>query len=751
MVKRRVRFALWWRKSGMWLRFPVIVAGFLAFFFLMYWLRSDDEMARSGGGLLAFGLVHLNIAILCVLAFLIGRNIVKLIFDRRKGILGSHLRSRLVFAFVGLTLIPTIILFVLASGLLNRSIQGWFSSQVEASVTGAVEVARHHYNWVKDFVSEFSRRIASDIENRPELQKSNPALRAYLDGQRRDWKLFSLSLKRADGSQAVGVQNATANIDSFSEPSADKEAFGKALKGEETVLFESKDASQFVRAYMPVRLDEKPYVLLVTMRINPELSQSLSAVNASFREYEQLKLLKRPIKSGYILTLSMITGLLLFSAIWIAFYMAKEIAVPIQRLAEATRFVARGRYDIQIREKGEDEMGILVKSFNQMTNEIRNSREESERRRIYIETILANLAVGVIGVDSARKVSSINAAAARIFGFSDIQAVAGREIGEVLPIDGYEQVKPLLEEVEEADSRGQMAPTISERQMAISSLGRELKILVTAGQIRDEKGKVLGSVLLFDDITELSKGQQMAAWREVAQRIAHEIKNPLTPIQLSAQRISRVVAEAQISPEDAKGRLADCSQTIVEHVDSIKRLANEFSHFARMPHSEFSPIALNTLLSDTLAPYAEENSDIVFQFIADNQMPEVEMDKEQIRRAFINLLDNSIVALRNDTQRVNDGPRITVKTLYDKRRRIATIEVGDNGPGIQKQDKTRVFEPYFTTKKGGTGLGLAIVTSVVADHQGVIRVYDNDPRGAKFVIDLPISHNKPTQRRFAFM
>lgn len=749
MVKRRIRFAIWWRRAGMGLRSLVLLLAVSAFALLVYWQQPEAEASRSGSHFLLLVLVNLNVVILCVLAFLIGRNIVKLVFDRRRKILGSKLRLRLVVAFVGVTLIPIIILFVLASGLLTRAMQGWFSTTVESSVNGAVEVARQHYTWLREYVRRVAQDVASDLPAGQLSDAKKQSTEDFLEMRRKKWGLFSIALVDAQARVMVGAYSAMAGIDSFKEPAPEAQAVERALKNETGVSFEESESSQFVRAYLPINGGQARRVLVTTLRISPELAQALAAVNDSLRDYEQLKFFKRPLRSGYLLTLALITGLLLFSAIWFAFYMAREMAVPIQRLAEATQSVAKGRYDIQIREKGDDEMAFLVRSFNQMTAEIRNSRAESERRRIYIETILANLAVGVIGIDREHRVQSVNAAAARDFSLDHIAAVRGHPIAQCLRAEDYQQIQPLLEAPEEGPEEGRVSPAVMEKQIEVVSQGRQLKILCTVGQVKDDLGNLSGYVLLFDDITDLSRAQHMSAWREVAQRIAHEFKNPLTPIRLSAQRLSKLVNEA-VPADGATGKIVDCTQTIVENVDSIARLADEFSNFARMPRAEFRPSNLNSLVSDTIQPFAESHAEISFQFIADNHMPEIQVDPEQIRRVLINLLDNGISALKSSPPgQQREAPRIVLRSHYDRRRKMASLEVADNGPGIKSADKTRIFEPYFTTKKGGTGLGLAIVTSIVADHQGEVRVYDNQPCGAKFIVDLPLNPVHLTQRRFA--
>ncbi len=739
----------------MGLRLAVFIAAVCLFAILIYWQRpsSGEDAAQLSSNILLFALVNLNVVIICVLAFLVGRNIVKLIFDRRRNILGTKIRMRLVVAFVGLTLIPTTILFFLASGLLTKSMEGWFSNYVESTVEGAVEVARQHFSVMRILVRAQAERVATQVAKYDSLE----ALKKRLEADRTNEDLFALRLVRPDKSLLLEVQNAAGAVENFREPDLDDNTIVKALRGEIGVIREETEGSTFIRAYAPVMFRGEKEVLIVSSRVTPELALALSSVNESFKQYEQLKLFQGPLKSGYLLTFTMITALLLFSAMWIGLYLAKEISVPIQRLAEGTDAVARGNYDFQIKAVGDDEISFLISSFNKMTSDLKSSQLESERRRLYIETILSNLAVGVIGLDSRRVITSFNDAARRIYGFgarsllddevNDGPHLIGRQLTDVLGADRYGAIEPLLLTLEEKpENRSSAGERIAEQQLRITTQGRELNVLCTGGRISDREGRWLGTVLLFDDITELAKAQSMAAWREVAKRIAHEIKNPLTPIQLSSQRLQRILGEADLGPV-----VSECVQTIVENVDSIKRLANEFSNFARMPTAEFKEADLNQIVSEAVTTFASLRPNVVFQFVADSRIPLVRVDPEQIRRVLINLVDNAVDALAADAHKPQDlgEPKVVLKTYYDRRTKRVSLEVSDNGPGIDKDDKLRIFEPYFTTKGSGTGLGLAIVTTIIADHQGEIKVYDNTPRGAKFVVDLPIAPKHVTHRRFA--
>jgi len=740
MVNRRTKFLLRIRRAGFSLRLGAFLLGVLALALLVYWQRPSDETSYFGNNLLLFLLVNLLVVILCVLVFLVGRNVVKLVFDRRRNILGSKLRLRLVVAFVGLALVPTTLLFVLSSDLLSQAMEGWFSNHVEASVEGAVELAQNHFSSMKRTTEVDTLRIAQLLGAAGSV--STDTLRSMLAERRQEFGLFSLRFFERPDAPPLEVTNAAAGIDSFTEPPIEPGALKKAFGGETVVSADEAAASHFVRVYLPTSLPGRHGVLVAVARIAPEISHALAVVTESFNEYEQLKFFKTPLRWGYLLTLAMITLLVLFAAIWFAFYLARELVVPIQRLAEGTEAVARGNYDFQIRASGDDEIGSLVHSFNKMTTDLKSSRSEAEGRRLFIETILANLAVGVIGLDGDQVVTSANAAAARIFELPE-EAMLGRPIGSVMKPGDVERIETLLGAVAGEEGDALLSSDVAECELNVVSQGRELKVICTAGKILDINGRSIGVVLLFDDITDLSKAQHMSAWREVAQRIAHEIKNPLTPIQLSAQRLQRLLSGDEVAPA-----VRESTQAIVENVDSIKRLANEFSNFARMPTAEFQVADINHLITDAIAPFAENHSEIVFQFIADSRVPDVTMDREQIRRCVINLIDNAIGAVAAHPPS-GEGARIVVRTDYDKRRRMVLLEVADNGPGISHADKTRIFEPYFTTKEGGTGLGLAIVTSIVSDHQGYIRCYDNPPRGAKFVLELPITPRAGTQRRFA--
>lgn len=606
---------------------------------------------------------------------------------------------RLVLAFVGLTLVPTVILFVLASGLLTTAMEGWFSSQVDTSVSGAVEIAKYHYESVERGTRRAAERIALDLQAKQLSLDSRSALREYLDRHRKDEELFAVVILNPDMSEDLRVQHAAAMIDEFGLPEFSQSAAVKARQGKTSVVVQEQAGAQFVTVYRPLRMSNEEKILVVSHRIQSDLSHAMSSVNDSFKEYEQLKHFRNPLRSGYFLTLALITGLILFAAIWIGFYIAKEIAVPVQRLAEAIRQVSRGNYDVQVRAVGDDEIAFLIRSFNTMTKDLKSSRHQAETRRVFIETILANLALAVVAIDVKHRVTSVNAAAVHLFGIEDPPKIRGQHIQSVLSDHTSSQILPLLDEVESYGTGSEPGPL--EKEIRVKAHGRELQILCTAGKISDAEGVWMGTVLLFDDITELSKAQQMSAWREVARRIAHEIKNPLTPIQLSAQRLAK-----RLRGDSESSELGEFVQTIVENVDSIKRLANEFSNFARMPTAEFEPSDLNLLVSDTIGPFAESNDDITIQFIADRKLPEMMFDREQIRRIVINLIDNSVGAMRKSEAegRSLSNPKITLRTTYHRKRRKPIWKSLIMGLVLQMKIKQEYFSHILRRSKKEQGL-----------------------------------------------
>lgn len=709
-------------------------AGLLALLagYIVFGSKSEDESLFRN--FIVFTLVNLNIMALLVLIVMVGRNVVKLMFERRRGILGAKLRSRLMGAFVLIAIVPMTLSFFVASGLINEAIELFFSTHVESAVTSSLSIARQHVSGVKLEVAAAGGRVREDIISR---NGDGLPAQARLEQLRMLNELFSIKVVLPDGEVVEECSHPTAVVESFQEPPLAMDAIREASKGRPTLRVEERGSGQFIRWYAALGAR----VLVVSHRMDPEIVHAQRVVSESFEEYEGLKTLKHPLKSNFLLTLALFNLITIFGAIWVAFFVSKQITGPIQKLAEGTKSVARGNYDFELQPMRDDEVGFLVGSFNQMLRDLRSSRDTAERGRLLIDAILSNLAVGVISLDNTSRVTAVNSAAGGLLEIDHSNYSQGALLSELLRPQDYAVVQPIIDGLRSAEVVE--AGVVAEVEMRVVNGGRELLVLCTAGRILGAEGLALGYVLLFDDITELSRSQHLAAWRDVARRIAHEIKNPLTPLQLSAQRLERLLKNSAVSES-----VDDCTRSIVEHVEIIKRLANEFSEYGRMPVARFVSTDLAALLRATLAHFTAQHPAVVFNFVGEERIPEMLLDPEQIRGVLINVLNNAVGAV-SSVGDPNRNPEVHVSLSFDRRSRRAVVEVADNGPGISPADKNRIFEPYFTTKRGGTGLGLAIVSSVISEHQGEIRVFDNHPTGAKFVITLPQAPQPGTVRRLS--
>jgi len=459
----------------------------------------------------------------------------------------------------------------------------------------------------------------------------------------------------------------------------------------------------------------------------------MSIISRTSEEYEQLRLLKNPIKISYIITLFIVTLLIIFSSMWFGLFLAKGITVPIQDLAEATHEVAHGNLDYHIDVLAEDEIGVLAESFNQMTKDLKaNSLElgqaniNLEQRGKYMETVLRNVSAGVISIDMEDVISTINRAAEKML---DIRGgeISGKKYEDVLRPEHIEMVRGFREELEASDGG------VVERQIQLTVRDKMIAILVSATILRGDDNNYMGVVAVFEDLTQLQKTERIAAWREAAKRIAHEIKNPLTPVKLSAERLQRKYGDKIEGAPDSV--FHECTRTIISQVEVLKNLVNEFSRFARLPVTNPSPSDLNVVVEDSVIFFQDAHRDITFNFRKDAGIPVLNIDAEQIKRVMVNLLDNAVAAV----SAVDHDGKIEINTCYDKKHNRVRVDIGDNGPGITPEDKMKLFEPYFSTKKAGTGLGLVIVSSIMSDHNGFVNVKDNVQGGTIVSIELPVT------------
>lgn len=724
----------------------IIVIAAVCILFLTYIetrISSINNNIPAATNVIVFGLININIILLILLVFLILRNFVKLLLESRSKVIGSRLRTRLIVAFVGLSIIPTFLLFFVVIGFINKSIEGWFGINIEDSLHESLELGQNYYKDTSD------KMIASAVQTGNKLTsdrlfKDLDKLRLSIETKMAETDISSIevfSLKKEGGQtswERIGYGIA-GNVNQNMVPDISKEPILDALKGNAATFIQTLETGDVIRGVAPVYSNDRKAVIgavAVSYYVSKSLIGKMKEISQAFEGYKQLKLLKTPIKSSYFITLLIITMVIVFFAIWIGRYMAKEITVPIQQLAYGTNEVANGNLDYHIDIVAKDEIGTLVVSFNKMTRDLKATKErieetnidlkktntELEQKRRYMEIVLSNVAAGVVSIDRDGKITTINRVAEELLGLLH-GTTLGKFYKDILKPKAGIFFDEMITEMKDTGIDK------LEKQLRIDLKDKSIPVLLNLTMLKDDNNKYFGIVAVLEDLSHLLKSQRMMAWKEVAQRIAHEVKNPLTPIQLSAQRLSKKYRD-KFSKEE--GLVFDeCTNTIIKEVDELKTLVNEFSNFARMPSANPAPNNINEIIKEIVSLYHGIQKNITLNLKLDETLPILEIDRDQMKRVIINLLDNSIASIEGDGM-------ITLETSYDKGYRIARIEVADNGCGIPASDKARLFEPYFSTKKSGTGLGLAIVSDIIADHRGYIRVKDNIPQGTRFIIELPV-------------
>jgi two-component system nitrogen regulation sensor histidine kinase NtrY len=687
--------------------------------------------------LIVFALFNLNLIVFLLLLVLLFRNLVKLSFEHRHHVIGARFKAKLVLAFLALALTPGILIFIIASNFITTSIEGWFKPQVERPLDQAMEVAQTYYQTLESTALRHARYLAGAVEKNSLLAGSEAeALAAYLAEQQERLGVASITVLDRQGEVLHVRQPSLPPAVASSE--ANHEHVRQALGGHEITTVHEQDNGDMIQAVVPVRAAPGTAVaaaLIVGIHVPHRLEARLRDIGQAFQEYKQLKLLKNPIKGIYILLFLLMTLIIVFSATWFGLYLARGITEPIQKLAEGTREVAAGNLQYKVEARADDEIGILVDSFNRMTADLAASQSkleetyrdlqakhaEVEQRRHYTETVLETVATGVVSLDPAGHITTINGAAERMLGLPAAQ-IQGRSAAQVFRSPEYAEIAALIQRM------GRVRAGMVDREVHLRRAAQAVVLLASATALKTPDGAYMGMVLAFDDLTELLKAQRLAAWREVAQRIAHEIKNPLTPIQLSAQRLRRRLAGDR-NPEE-KRLLEEATGTIIQEVDGLKHLVDEFSRFARMPALTLRPTDLGRLLEGVVMLYRDAHPALSIKAAFAPDLPLLDVDPDQIKRAVLNLVDNAVDAV---------GPTgdVTLETVWLPQAGRVRIIVTDDGPGIPDEDKDKLFVPYFSTKATGMGLGLSIVHQIVADHGGAISVEDHPPHGSRFTIELP--------------
>ncbi len=684
---------------------------------------------------LMFILININLLLLLSLFLLVFRNLAKLYYEKKNNILGSKLKTRLVTAFIILALLPTTVLFFFSIQFISTSIAFWFNAPVEQTLDSSLTVGQKLYEYI-EAQNEFSaKRAAFQIDSRKLLQpKNRKKLTRYAQVVQRAFNRHGVEVYTPDAKRVcLSLANELEPLYFGLLTTTDLTKI--PLTKVSNTIYQSIEEGEFLRTISTIPFDIEPSkaqgFIVITTLVSPDLSENLKAILKGVEEYQQLKLTKKPAQISYYIALSIVALLVVFCAIWFGFQMAKSITIPIMKFAEGTQRIADGDLNYQIDFQTDDELGTLIKSFNSMTRQLATGREqialsgemlkeqnaELEKSRQYIEIVLKHISAGVISLDNAGTITTINKAAESMLGINSLN-ILNKNFRQVLRGEYLQTANKIYEQAVQGMKNMEVPISAS-----ISGVPKHFSLHYST--LKDDTDHNIGAVLVFDDVTELEKAQRMVAWREVARRIAHEVKNPLTPIKLSAQRLKRKYGK-QINDDIFTG----CADTIVEHVDLIRNLVNQFSTFARFPDINFSKDRIENVILETIVLYREGLEKVDIQSNFGEGIPFLKLDHQHMKQAFINLFDNAVYA-------VNKEGIILIDVSYDQILKIVRIEIADNGKGISDKEKTKLFEPYFSTKKSGMGLGLAIVNSIISNHNGVIRVQDNLPRGAKFIIELP--------------
>jgi two-component system, NtrC family, nitrogen regulation sensor histidine kinase NtrY len=681
-----------------------------------------------------FGLTGLIFFAFVALTVVLGRNLLKLYAERRQGVAGSKFRTRLVVVSLLLSFLPVIAMFWFSYGLMNRSIDKWFSQPVEEvrADTAAMSALLYDYagqNATSEAQSivqsgEFTRAFVSGdfSEATEELREHIPTLQGG----------FVLALASGDAVASV-------NTPALWTKMKDHFPLQPALRGEHP-HFQWGPTDYIVAASQL-----KDGTVLVAMPLPPKFSETVKQIQESQKRYIELAAKRKLFRRTYIGFLLLLTVVVLFASTWLALLLSKLVNRPVAALAAGTEAISKGQLDYRVDIRATDELAELVQSFNSMAEQLESSRHQIEasgrdvgaanqaleRRRQYIETVLESLPTGVISIDAARRVTLANAAFSRMFYLERSEYVSpatliNQPLHDVMPADVLADLEPLLRR---ADRMG-----ITAANMELALPRAQLNVAVTVSAL-SHAAEGLGYVLVFEDLSDLLRAQKQAAWREVARRVAHEIKNPLTPIALSAERIHRHLTRGGTTPDGASLEIIrTCAVTIEHAVETVRALVDEFSVLARFPASRPQPASLNNLVESALIMFNGRLDGIRVRTELAHDLPSVMADPEAIKRAVANLVDNAAEAMQDVSLK-----EITISTSLVASRDAVELVVSDTGQGVSRDVKERLFLPYFSTKQRGTGLGLAIVSRIVEDHRGSIRIEENKPVGSRFVIELPVA------------
>lgn len=730
-IQRRRRILLWVLGITVLLLLAIIVSQQL-------WLWTVVRPDTPADALMLYALSTLNFVAFVVFLFIFVRNLLKLRRERKERQLGSKVKTRLLVYFISISFLPITAMAVFSYLFLNRSLEKWFNPFPDEIVQQATEVKRATLSTQDQTLRDTASLLVMLLNRQTPEDRRATMEQIVSSGQ-----LVGIEIGTSDGSVSVKSPDLSATDSDQLEKLFTEARLSNGPTGTNLI-----DGKEFDVVAVPLNETEM-LIIAPQKRASNDLTD---LVTGSERDYQDLVRKQRRVRLLGLSTLGLMTLILLFVSSWVAIYLARGIATPIKALAEASNEIARGNLAHRVTTIADDELALLAESFNQMTTQLEENRSRIEagaaelrdknlalrERRNYIETVLQSLSTGVISIDESDRVTTLNASASRMLALVD-KAEDNPKLRSLIGSEDWLVVDRLLRRARRTGH--------ATEQTQLESGGGPLPVAITATALRDSRGPRRGVVLVIEDLSELLAAQRAAAWSEVARRMAHEIKNPLTPIQLSAERIAKSYRRAtgnggsngssvRIESPDEKrvaAVITECTETISREVAGLKAMVDEFSRFARLPATRLEPGNLNDVVTQAVGLYEERLEGVSMISELDRDLPAAMLDVEQIKRVFVNLIDNALEAMVSAT----NEKEITIVTKHDVERSLLRVEVADTGQGIEPGDFRRLFEPYFSRRDSGTGLGLAIVQRIILEHGGHIRAEKNHPRGAKFVIELP--------------
>jgi len=696
-----------------------------------------QNWSNFGSNFNIFLLINLNVLLLICATLLILRNLIKLLYERRQRKLGFRLKMKLTLGFILVSAFPLILFFFVANGFLKSSLDYWFQGLYTEALKNASILLDDFGETQKKDLKHFVTIVAEDYRNYGQekaLTDSIPEVKS--------WMVASSQRYRLDG--IIWYDDKLSPLISNLENEEKKKLWfpipQEELKARLDTFPQSYShqvlSGQIYRALLPVRMEDNLYYLEITKILTGKLYSDLATMRQNLEDHQMLLRLEVPIRTNSTTYLMLFTLLMIFGGTWFGYYLARSIVEPIETLVGGTRRISKGDLDFQIDLQVDDEIGMLLDSFNAMTKELQHSRRKLarsqeeliemnrvlEERNIFVELVVQNIQTGIFSVDNSGYITWVNP-----FMIKNFQLRAPKIIGKHYRGVLSKEQNTILEGMGKSLSLG--GEHSIRKDTHLQQDKKTIHISMELFQLLTPQGNPMGRLLVVNDLTEIDRSTRARAWREVARRIAHEIKNPLTPIQLSAQRIRK----KYLGKMEDNGLLNTCTATIVNEVNGLKKMVNEFSKFARLPEINPAPMNINQVLLDVYDLFQPGlPSKVELRLKTDSRIPKTMLDGEQMRRVFTNLLDNALAAIAQKGS-------VDLSSSYSHELKMVTVNVVDNGCGVPEEMLHQIFDPYVTTKKEGTGLGLAIVQQIISDHGGFIRIENNRGQGTRVTIELPVS------------